>query len=141
MENIRLEIVSGEENLFSGEATFVVIPTEMGEIGVYPKHEPLLGRMRPGVLRIKPVGGGEEISLAVSGGIVEIQPNCITVLSDVAVRSENMDAQRAKEAREEAEKRLTGAKDKRSKESAEAALAIAIAQLKTLDYIRQKERR
>ncbi len=141
METIRLEVVSGEENLFSGEAVFVVIPTEMGELGVYPKHEPLLGRIRPGVLRIK-MPNNEEIPLAISGGVVEIQPGCITVLSDVAVRSENLDAQRAKDARAEAEKRLKGgALDEQSKEAAEAALASAIAQLKTLDYLRHKERK
>ena len=140
METIRLEVVSGEESIFSGDVSFVVIPTEMGELGVYPKHEPLLGRIRPGVLRIKTGNDQEEIPLAVSGGIVEIQPDCITVLSDVAVRSKDLDSQRAKDAMAEAEKRLSGAKDDQSKEAAEAALAAAIAQLKTLDYIRQRER-
>ena len=140
MQTIRLEVVSGEEHIFSGEATFVVIPTEMGELGVYPRHEPLLGKIRPGVLRIKTLDSEDDVSLAVSGGILEIQPDCITVLSDIVVRSKDLDEKRANEAREEAEKRLSGAQDEDSKEEAEKALAAAMAQLKALDYLRTREK-
>ena len=142
MSTIQLDVVSSEDSLFSGQVAFVVIPTEMGEIGVYPKHEPLLGRVRPGVLRIKQDDHSEEILLAVSGGVVEIQPDCITVLSEIALRSDELDEQQAQKAKEEAEKMLAqGVQNTQGTASAEARLAAAIAQLKAVEYIRQRERR
>ena len=143
MNTVQLDVVSSEDSLFSGQVAFVVIPTEMGEIGVYPKHEPLLGRVRPGVLRIKQDDRSEEILLAVSGGVVEIQPDCITVLSEIALRSDELDEQQAQKAKEEAEKMLAReAQDGvPGSASAEARLAAAIAQLKAVEYIRQRERR
>ncbi len=143
MSTIQLDVVSSEDSLFSGQVAFVVIPTEMGEIGVYPKHEPLLGRVRPGVLRIKQDERSEEILLAVSGGVVEIQPDCITVLSEIALRSDELDEQQAQQAKEEAEQMLArGVQgDSLGGASAEARLAAAIAQLKAVEYIRQRERR
>lgn len=143
MNTVQLDVVSSEDSLFSGKVAFVVIPTEMGEIGVYPKHEPLLGRVRPGVLRIKQnEESTEEVLLAVSGGVVEIQPDCITVLSEIALRSDELDEQQAQKAKEEAEKMLAqGIQSTPGTASAEARLAAAIAQLKAVEYIRQRERR
>ena len=138
---IRIDVVSSEENLFSGDASFVVIPTESGEIGVYPRHEPLLSKVRPGVLRITPASGGEEILMAVSGGVVEILPDCITVLSDIAIRSAEFDIEAAKKARDDAEKAASNKDtDYHGTASAEARLAAAIAQLKAVEYIRGKEK-
>ncbi|ROV56709.1 F0F1 ATP synthase subunit epsilon [Neisseria chenwenguii] len=136
MSVMQVEVVSNEESIFSGEAGFVVVPTVQGELGIYPRHEPIMSLVRPGALRLTVPGQAEEILVAVSGGLLEVQPHKITVLSDVAVRSAEMDQSRAEEAKKAAEARISQAQDDDSLVKAQAALAAAIAQLKTLDYIR-----
>jgi F-type H+-transporting ATPase subunit epsilon len=82
---IHVDVVSAEEAIFSGEAEFVVLPGEAGELGIYPRHTPLITRIKPGTVRIKPAGGGEEQLIFVAGGILEVQPKMITVLADTAI--------------------------------------------------------
>lgn len=139
MSIMQVEVVSSEQNIYSGEASFAVIPTVSGELGIYPRHEPIMSLVRPGALRLTVPGQAEEILVAVSGGLLEVQPDKITVLADVAVRSAEMDQARAEEAKKAAEARISQAKDKDSLDKAHAALAAAIAQLKTLDYIRSQK--
>ncbi|MCD4482917.1 F0F1 ATP synthase subunit epsilon [Chromobacterium vaccinii] len=138
MSKMRVEVVSTEQLIFSGEAEFVVAPATEGEIGVYPQHVPLLTRIKPGVLRLKVPGAKEEVLVAVSGGMMEVQPSLITVLADTAIRGEDLDEARANEAKRAAEDALKRATDDMSTAKAHAALAVAIAELKTLDYLKKR---
>lgn len=139
MNIMQVEVVSNEQHIYSGEATFVVVPTVTGELGIYPRHEPIMSLVRPGTLRLTSPGQAEEILVAVSGGLLEVQPDKLTVLADVAVRSSEMDQARAAEAKKAAEARISQAQDDEALAKAHAALAAAIAQLKTLDYIRAQK--
>ncbi|WP_274571939.1 F0F1 ATP synthase subunit epsilon [Neisseria leonii] len=139
MSVMQVEVVSNEQNIYSGEASFVVVPTVQGELGIYPRHEPVMSLVRPGVLRLQVPGQSEEVLVAVSGGLLEVQPDKLTVLADVAVRSTEMDQARAEEAKKAAEAGIRQAKDDESRAKAQAALAAAIAELKTLDYIRSQK--
>jgi F-type H+-transporting ATPase subunit epsilon len=139
MSTMQVEVVSNEENIYSGKASFVVVPTLEGELGIYPRHEPIMSLVRPGALRLKVPDQKEEILVAVSGGVLEVQPDKITLLADVAVRSEEMDQQRAEEAKKVAESNIHDAKDDATLAKAHIALAAAIAQLKTLDYLRNRK--
>ena len=132
MSVMRVEVVSNEQNIFSGEASFVVVPTIQGELGIYPRHEPIMSLVRPGALRLQVPGQAEEVLVAVSGGVLEVQPDKLTVLADIAVRSAEMDQQRAEEAKRAAEASVSQATDDVSRAKAQAALAAAIAELKTL---------
>lgn len=136
MSTLQVEVVSNEEQIFSGEASFVVVPTQSGEVGIYPRHEPIMSLVRPGALRLTVPNQTEEVLVAVSGGVLEVSPGKVTVLADVAVRSEEMDRQRAEEAKKAAEADINKAKDDLALAKAEITLAAAIAQLKTLDYLR-----
>lgn len=136
MSVMQVEVVSNEQNIYSGEASFVVVPTLTGELGIYPRHEPIMSLVRPGALRLTVPDQAEEILVAVSGGLLEVQPDKLTILADVAVRSSEMDQARAEEAKKAAEARISQAQDDEALAKAHAALAAAIAQLKTLDYIR-----
>ena len=137
---MHVDVVSAEEQIYSGEAEFLVAPAEMGEIGVYPRHAPLLTRIKPGSLRIRVPGQAEEVLVVVSGGMMEVQPSLITVLADTAVRGEDLDEQRAQEAKREAETTLTKASDDQEVATARAALKVAIAQLHALEYLRKRAR-
>src|SRR5688572_24947908 len=99
---IRVDVVSAEESIFSGEAEFVVLPGEEGELGIYPKHAPLITRIKPGSVRIKVPGQAEEELVFVAGGILEVQPEVVTVLADTAVRGHDLDEAKALEAQERA---------------------------------------
>ncbi|AXT48455.1 MULTISPECIES: F0F1 ATP synthase subunit epsilon [Chromobacterium] len=138
MSKMRVEVVSTEQMIFSGEAEFVVAPATEGEIGVYPQHVPLLTRIKPGVLRLKVPGSSEEVLVAVSGGMMEVQPSLITVLADTAIRGEDLDEARANEAKRAAEDSLKRATDDLSTAKAHAALAVAIAELKALDFLKKR---
>jgi F-type H+-transporting ATPase subunit epsilon len=138
MAKMRVEVVSTEQLIFSGEAEFLVAPGQEGELGVYPRHVPLLTRITPGVLRLKVPGQKEEVLVAVSGGMIEIQPTHITVLADTAVRWEDLDEARANDAKHSAETALKHATDDMGMARAHAALALAIAQLKALDYLKKR---
>src|SRR3954454_8406328 len=100
---IHVDVVSAEESIFSGEASFVALPGEMGELGIYPRHTPLITRIRPGVVRIRRADNGEEEFVFVAGGILEVQPNGVTVLADTAIRGKDLDEARATEAKKDAE--------------------------------------
>ena len=102
MDVMRVEVVSNEYNIYSGEASFVVVPTVQGELGIYPRHEPIMSLVRPGALRLQIPGEKEEVLVAVSGGVLEVQPDKLTVLADVAIRSSEMDQARAEEAKKAA---------------------------------------
>ncbi|MBA4707959.1 F0F1 ATP synthase subunit epsilon [Aquitalea sp. FJL05] len=138
MSKMHVEVVSTEQLIYSGEAEFLVAPALEGEIGVYPRHVPLLTRIKPGVLRMTVPGSKEEVLVAVSGGMLEVQPTHITVLADTAIRGEDLDEARANEAKRAAEESLQHATDDLSTAKAHAALAVAIAQLKALDYLKKR---
>ena len=140
MSIMQVDVVSNEESIYSGEASFAVVPTLNGELGIYPRHEPIMSLVRPGVLRLQVPEQEEEVLVAVSGGILEVQPHKIMILADVAVRSTELDQARAEEARKAAEASVKQAKDAESMSKAQAALAIALAELKTLNYLRIKNK-
>ena len=136
MSIMQVEVVSKEQNIYSGQAEFAVVPTLSGELGIYPQHMPIMSLVRPGALRLRVPGQAEEVLVAISGGVLEVQPDKITVLADVAIRSAEMDQARAEEAKKAAEASVVNAQDDESLAKAQAALAAAIAELKTLDYLR-----
>ena len=106
---IHVDVVSAEESIFSGEARFVALPGEAGELGIYPRHTPLITRIKPGSVRIEKADGSEEF-VFVAGGVLEVQPNCVTVLSDTAIRGNDLDEEKANAARASAEDALRNAK-------------------------------
>ncbi len=135
---IRVDVVSAEESIFSGEAEFVVLPGEAGELGIYPRHAPLITRIKPGAVRIKPAGGGEEQLIFVAGGILEVQPKLITVLADTAIRGADLDEAKANEALQRAEQARRSAKDKQEIAVVEGELAMLAAQLAAIRKLRKK---
>jgi F-type H+-transporting ATPase subunit epsilon len=134
---IHVDVISAEAQLYSGEAEFVVLPGEMGELGVYPRHAPLLTRIKPGTVRIKLPGKDEEELLFVAGGVLEIQPAVVTVLADTAIRGKDLDEAKALEAKQRAEQALKAATDKQEVASVEAELAILAAQLAAIRKFRR----
>lgn len=133
---IRVEVVSAEHSVYEGTAEMVVVPGEMGEIGVLPRHAPLLTRLRPGEVRIR---NGENVEhLFVSGGIVEIQPHVVTILSDTAERASDLDEARALEAKQRAEERMAGQLSDIDYARAQADLAEQIARLRTIHRLREQ---
>ena len=134
---IHVDVVSAEESIFSGEATFVALPGEEGELGIYPRHTPLITRIKPGSVRIDLADGGEEF-VFVAGGILEVQPDRVTVLSDTAIRGRDLDEQKAEEARKQAQEALTHAKSEIDLARAQSELAIMAAQLAALRKFREK---
>lgn len=135
---IHVDVVSAEEQLFAGEAEFVALPGEAGELGIYPQHTPLITRIRPGAVRIKVPGQTEDEFVFVAGGILEVQPNAITVLADTAIRGKDLDEAKATEAKKLAEEALSNKESKIDYAKAQAELAAAIAQLAAIQKLRQK---
>jgi len=135
---IHVDVVSAEESIYSGEAEFVVLPGEAGELGIYPRHTPLITRIKPGAVRILPAGGGAEELIFVAGGILEVQPNVITVLADTAIRGHDLDEARANEALQRAEEARRSARDKQEVAAVEAEVATLAAQLAAIRKLRQK---
>jgi F-type H+-transporting ATPase subunit epsilon len=135
---IHVDVVSAEQLIFSGEAEFVVLPGEAGELGIYPRHTPLITRIKPGAVRIRPAGGGEESLIFVAGGILEVQPSIVTVLADTAIRGHDLDEAKALEAQKRAEEALRSAKDKQEIATVEAELSILAAQLAAIRKLRRK---
>ncbi len=127
MSVIHVDVVSTDESIFSGEAEFVVLPGEAGELGIYPRHAPLITRIKPGVVRIRMVGGEEE-RVFVAGGILEVQPRVVTVLADTAVRGRDLDEVKATEALKRAEEAHRNARDKLEIAKVEAEIAMLTAQ-------------
>ena len=138
MSTIHVDVVSAEESIFSGEAKFVALPGEAGELGILPGHIPLITRIKPGAVRIEKADGGEEF-VFVAGGILEVQPNCITVLSDTAIRGHDLDEAKASEARKVAEEAVKNAKSDLDLAKATSELAVMAAQIAALRKYRQKK--
>ena len=135
---LHVDVVSAEESIYSGEAEFVVLPGEAGELGIYPRHTPLITRIRPGQVRIKPAGGGEEELIFVAGGVLEVQPKVVTVLADTAIRGQDLDEAKALEAKKQAEEALHNRTGKLEIAKAQAELASAIAQLAAIQKLRKR---
>jgi len=135
---IHVDVVSAEESIYSGEAEFVVLPGEAGELGIYPQHTPLITRIKPGSVRIKPAGGAAEELVFVAGGILEVQPKVVTVLADTAIRGKDLDEAKALEALKAAEEARAKTTDKAEVASVEAELANLAAQLAAIKKLRPK---
>ncbi len=135
---IHVDVVSAESLIFSGEAEFVALPGESGELGIYPRHTPLITRIRPGAVRIKVAGQAEDEFVFVAGGILEVQPNGVTVLADTAIRGGDLDEAKAAEAKKKAEETLVNRESKIDYAAAQSELAVAIAQLAAIQRLRQK---
>ncbi|MFG6489691.1 F0F1 ATP synthase subunit epsilon [Roseateles sp. BYS78W] len=131
MATLHVDVVSAEEQIFSGEAKFVALPGEGGELGILPKHTPLITRIKPGAVRIERTDGSEEF-VFVAGGILEVQPNRVTVLADTAIRGKDLDEAKAAEAKKLAEEALKNAKSEIDLAKAQSELAIQAAQLAAL---------
>ena len=135
---VHIDVVSAEESIFSGEAEFIAAPAQMGEVGIYPRHAPMITSIKPVALRIKLADKNEEQLIYISGGILEVQPGVVTVLADTAIRGHDLDeaqASAAKKAAEEAMKNRTSDVDYAK---AQAELAEAIAQIQAIQKLRQK---
>lgn len=135
---IHVEVVNAQESIFSGEAKFVALPGESGELGILPGHIPLITRIKPGAVRIEKADGGEEF-VFVAGGILEVQPHLITVLSDTAIRGHDLDEAKASEARKAAEEAVKNAKSDIDLAKATSELAVMAAQIAALRKYRQKK--
>jgi F-type H+-transporting ATPase subunit epsilon len=138
-ETIHVDVVSAEESIYSGEAEFVVLPGEVGELGIYPRHTPLITRIKPGTVRIRPAGGGEEQLIFVAGGVLEVQPRVVTVLADTAIRGHDLDEAKALEAQKRAEEARDKARDKQEVATVEAELASIAAQIAAIRKLRQRK--
>ena len=137
---IHCDIVSAEAEIFSGDAAMVVVPAEEGEIGIAPRHAPLLTRLKPGQVRVILPEGGEKFYF-ISGGLLEIQPNVVTVLSDTAQRAADLDEASALKAKEEAERAIADRSAGMEVAEAQAQLAQAVAQLAALERYRKQLKR
>ena len=134
---IHVEVVSAEESIYSGEAEFVVLPGVMGELGIYPKHTPLITQIKPGQVRIKIPGHAEETVVFVQGGFLEVQPDVVTVLSDTAIRAHDLDEAKALQAKQSAEEAMQNKTSKEEIARAEGELAGAMAQLAAIRRLRK----
>ena len=135
---IHVDVVSAEESIFSGEAEFVVLPGEAGELGIYPRHTPLITRIKPGEVRIKLPGAVDEELIFVAGGVLEVQPGLVTVLADTAIRGHDLDEAKAAEAKKRAEEAMQNQTSKLEIAKAQAELAQAVAQLAAIQKLRKK---
>jgi F-type H+-transporting ATPase subunit epsilon len=134
---IHVDIVSAEASIYTGSAEYVIVPGEMGEVGIHPRHAPMLTRIKPGSVRIKkPQEDGEDL-IFVSGGILEVQPHVVTILSDTAVRGADLDEARAQEAKQRAEEAMRNRTSAMEYAQAEAELAMAVAQLQAIEKLRR----
>ena len=137
---IHVDVVSAEEQIFSGEAEYVALPGEAGELGIYPMHTPLITRIRPGAVRIKVPGRSDEEFVFVAGGILEVQPKGVTVLADTAIRGADLDEAKAQEAKRKAEELMVNKDSAIDYAKAQAELAAAVAQLAAIAKLRHKGR-
>jgi F-type H+-transporting ATPase subunit epsilon len=138
MATIHVDVVSAEESIFAGDAEFVVLPGEAGELGIYPRHTPLITRIKPGVVRIKIPGNAEEEHVFVAGGILEVQPHIVTVLADTAIRGHDLDEAKARDALVKAEEARRNAGSELQIAKAEAELSALQAQLAAIRKLRGK---
>ncbi len=135
---IHVDVVSAEEAIYSGEAEFVVLPGEAGELGIYPRHTPLTTRIKPGSVRIKPAGTDEEELIFVAGGVLDVQPTVVTVLADTAIRGTDLDEAKAVEAQRRAEEARRNATGKQELAVVEGELAMLAAQLAAIRKLRKR---
>ena len=135
---IHVDVVSAEELIFSGEAEFVALPGEVGELGILPGHTPLITRIKPGAVRIKVPGESEEAFVFVAGGLLEIQPGTVTVLADTAIRGHDLDEAKVLEAKKLAEEALTNRESTIDYAKAQVEIALMVAQLAAIQKLRQK---
>ncbi len=138
--SIRVDIVSAEGEIYSGEATMVFAPAIMGEMGIAPNHAPLLTTLRPGEVRVRDLEGEEQFFF-VTGGALEVQPFMVTVLADTALRAKDLDEAAALEAKSRAEEALSEQAEDIDVATAQSELAIIAAQLKTLEKLRRQAKR
>ncbi|AIC09551.1 F0F1 ATP synthase subunit epsilon [Xylella fastidiosa subsp. sandyi Ann-1] len=136
MSTIRCDIVSAEQEIFHGEATFVVATGELGELGIAPKHAPLITRLKPGKVVITTVNG-EQLDFAISGGILEVQPQVITILADSAIRADTIDEVAVRKAKEEAERILANRGETIDVAKAQQQLVEAVVQMQALERLRR----
>jgi len=135
---IHIDVVSAEAAIYSGEAEFVVLPGEAGELGIYPRHAPLITRIKPGTVEITPAGGGEKELIFVAGGILEVQPKVITVLADTAIRGHDLDEAKANEAMKKAQEAMARSQDKQEIATLQAEFAMMAAQIAAIRKLRKK---
>lgn len=135
---VHIDVVSAEESIFSGEAEFIAAPAQMGEVGIYPHHAPMITSIKPGALRIKLVDKNEEQLIYISGGILEVQPGVVTVLADTAIRGHDLDEAQANAAKKAAEEAMKNRSSDVDYAKAQAELAEAIAQIQAIQKLRQK---
>jgi F-type H+-transporting ATPase subunit epsilon len=138
MNTIHVDVVSAEESIFDGEAEFVALPGEAGELGIYPQHTPLITRIRAGAVRIKMPGRNEEEFVFVAGGILEVQPNRVTVLADTAIRGADLDEAKAADAQRQAQEAMANAKSDLDLARATSEFAMMAAQLAAIRKLRKK---
>ena len=136
VHTLHVDVVSAEEQIYSGEAEFVVLPGEAGELGIYPRHTPLITRIKPGAVRIKVPGRADEEFVFVAGGILEVQPKAVTVLADTAIRGKDLDEAKASEALKQAEEARKNAQGKQEVAAVEAEMAMLAAQLAAIRKLR-----
>jgi len=134
---VHVDIVSAEKEIFSGSAEMVFAPAEMGEVGISPRHAPMITRLNPGEVRVK-ISDKESLPYYISGGILEVQPHLVTVLADTAIRAKDIDEAAALQAKARAEEALADKSGKIDYATAQAQLAQAIMQLRTLDRLRKR---
>ena len=137
-KTLHVDIVSAEQAIFSGEAEMVIAPGETGELGILPDHAALLTRIRPGTVRVKRPGEDREEVIYVSGDMLEVQPHVVTVLADTSVRAENLDEEKALEAKRAAEEAIANRSGQMEIAEAQAALAESVAQLAAIRKLRQQ---
>jgi F-type H+-transporting ATPase subunit epsilon len=137
---VHVDVVSAEESLFSGLAEVVIAPGQMGELGIYPRHAPLLTRIRPGSVRLKLPDQEQEELIFVSGGMLEVQPNVVTILADTAIRGADLDEARALEAKKAAEEAIQNRAAGVDYAKAQAELLAAVEQLRAIEKLRQQLR-
>ena len=138
MATLQVDVVSAESSIFSGQAKFVALPGENGELGILPRHTPLITRIKPGAVRIERADNGEEEFVFVAGGILEVQPNCVTVLSDTAIRGHDLDEAKALEAKKLAEEAMKNAKTDIDFAKAQGEFATMAAQIAAISKLRKK---
>jgi len=136
MSTIRCDIVSAEQEIYSGQATLVVATGELGELGIAPKHAPLITRLKPGKVVVT-TASGEQLDFAISGGILEVQPQVVTVLADTAIRADDIDEAAVRSAKEEAERVLAGRGEAMELAEAQQKLVEITAQLQALERLRR----
>ena len=136
---IHVDVVSAEESIYSGEAEFVVLPGEAGELGIYPQHTPLITRIKPGSVRISPRAAPRKSWIFVAGGILEVQPKVVTVLADTAIRGHDLDEAKANEAIKRAADAMRNTQDKLEIATLQAEYAMMAAQLAAIRKLRPKK--